>query len=93
MACIVFDNQVAVIGTYNFDPVSFRSNLELVAVVHDEEFSGDLVDRLDRDIAQNCKQILPTQLSMDFSKQLGDLLVLSLERGFNVVLRRITNIS
>ena len=90
---VVFDNEVAVVGTYNFDPVSFRSNLEIVAVVHDEAFSESLAGRLNRDISENCKQIQGNEQRMDWPKQLGDLMVLAVERAVNIVLRRITNIS
>jgi len=53
----LFDDQVGVVGTYNFDPVSFRNNLEIVAIVHDKNFASSLGKRIEEDMRLNCDKI------------------------------------
>eukprot|EP00924_Labyrinthula_sp_SR-Ha-C_P016472 snap_masked-scaffold_6-processed-gene-4.36-mRNA-1 protein AED:1.00 eAED:1.00 QI:0/-1/0/0/-1/1/1/0/567 len=52
-----FDNSVAVIGSYNLDPLSYKRNIEMVSVVHNREFSLDLEKRLEKDISAHCKDM------------------------------------
>lgn len=66
-----------------------RSNLEIVAVLHHSGFSKELSERLKQDIAQNCKRI--SQQSWP-GKAICDEVILSFNRLFNLVFKRITNI-
>ncbi|HNV72435.1 MAG TPA: phosphatidylserine/phosphatidylglycerophosphate/cardiolipin synthase family protein, partial [Candidatus Ozemobacteraceae bacterium] len=57
MPCIhtkafVFDRQIAVVGTYNLDPLSMVINSEVVAVIHDTSFARRLALRMDADFAK-----------------------------------------
>mmetsp|Transcript_13951 Transcript_13951/g.15893 ORF Transcript_13951/g.15893 Transcript_13951/m.15893 type:complete len:585 (-) Transcript_13951:901-2655(-) len=53
----IFDDDVSVVGTYNFDPISFRNNLEIIAIAHNKEFTSELSDRIKTDMKLNCDKI------------------------------------
>ncbi|MEW6710651.1 MAG: phosphatidylserine/phosphatidylglycerophosphate/cardiolipin synthase family protein [Candidatus Riflebacteria bacterium] len=57
MPCIhtkafVFDRQIAVVGTYNLDPLSMVINSEVVAVINDTSFARRLALRMEKDFAK-----------------------------------------
>ncbi len=57
MPCIhtkafVFDRQIAVVGTYNLDPLSMVINSEVVAVIHEPTFARRLALRMEADFAK-----------------------------------------
>ena len=48
---MVVDDAIASIGTHNFDNRSFRLNFEISAVIYDEEFTTEVAEMLERDMA------------------------------------------
>jgi cardiolipin synthase len=48
---MLIDDDVATVGTANFDNRSFRLNFEITAVVVDAEFAGDVEQMFDKDFA------------------------------------------
>ena len=48
---MVVDEQIAVIGTHNFDPRSEHYNTESAVIVHDAAFARALAASIERDIA------------------------------------------
>jgi len=48
---MVVDEAIATIGTHNFDNRSFRLNFEVSAVIYDEEFTTEVAEMLERDMA------------------------------------------
>jgi len=57
MPCIhtkafVFDRQIAVVGTYNLDPLSMVINSEVVTVVNDQSLARRLALRMEKDFAK-----------------------------------------
>ncbi len=57
MPCIhtkafVFDRQIAVVGTYNLDPLSMVINSEVVSVINYEPFARRLALRMEKDFAR-----------------------------------------
>lgn len=57
MPCIhtkafVFDRQIAVVGTYNLDPLSMVINSEVVAVINNQSFARRLALRMEADFAK-----------------------------------------
>lgn len=57
MPCIhtkafVFDRQIAVVGTYNLDPLSMVINSEVVSVIRDQPFARRLALRMEKDFAR-----------------------------------------
>ena len=57
MPCIhtkafVFDRQIAVVGTYNLDPLSMVINSEVVTVVNNQPFARRLALRMEKDFAR-----------------------------------------
>lgn len=57
---MVVDNEVAVIGTHNFDPRSERYNTESAVIVHDAAFARALAASIARDIApENAWTVAP----------------------------------
>jgi phosphatidylserine/phosphatidylglycerophosphate/cardiolipin synthase-like enzyme len=57
MPCIhtkafVFDRQIAVVGTYNLDPLSMVINSEVVTVINNRPFARRLALRMEKDFAR-----------------------------------------
>lgn len=57
MPCIhtkafVFDRQIAVVGTYNLDPLSMVINSEVVTVINNQPFARRLALRMEKDFAR-----------------------------------------
>ena len=48
---MVIDDAIASVGTHNFDNRSFRLNFEISAVIYDEEFTTEVAEMLERDMA------------------------------------------
>ena len=48
---MVVDDAIASIGTHNFDNRSFRLNFEIAAVIYDENFTTEVAEMLERDMA------------------------------------------
>ena len=48
---MVVDEAIASIGTHNFDNRSFRLNFEISAVIYDEDFTTEVAEMLERDMA------------------------------------------
>ena len=48
---IVIDDELAIVGTANFDNRSFRLNFEVVAAVYDAGFTAELAAAFERDLA------------------------------------------
>jgi cardiolipin synthase len=48
---MVVDDAIASIGTHNYDNRSFRLNFEIAAVIYDEEFTTEVAEMLERDMA------------------------------------------
>ena len=48
----LMDDDLAGVGTANFDNRSFRLNFEITALVHDQAFAAQVGDMLERDMAQ-----------------------------------------
>lgn len=55
----VADDEWATVGSSNLDPLSLSLNLEANLMVRDRTFAVDLRERLDRLIADHCKQMEP----------------------------------
>jgi len=70
--CII-DGEVATVGTYNIDYRSWYYNLELVTVVHDDEFASSLEARIQNDMIHHCEKVeLSKWLSRPFLKRLSE---------------------
>jgi cardiolipin synthase len=50
---MLIDNNVATIGTANFDNRSFRLNFEITAVVADEDFAAEVEEMFEADFARS----------------------------------------
>ncbi|MDA7867953.1 phospholipase D-like domain-containing protein, partial [Akkermansiaceae bacterium] len=50
---MVVDDEYSTIGTANFDNRSFRLNLEITLGVKDEEFTSEVAEMLERDMANS----------------------------------------
>ncbi len=48
---MVVDDAISSIGTHNFDNRSFRLNFEISAVIYDEEFTTEVAEMLEQDMA------------------------------------------
>jgi cardiolipin synthase len=58
----VADEAWSTVGSSNLDPLSLSLNLEANVIIKDRAFNQHLTARLDQLIAQDCRQILPTDL-------------------------------
>jgi cardiolipin synthase A/B len=58
---MLMDNQLATVGTANFDNRSFRLNFEITAVVSDEAFAGEVRDMFEHDF-RNSRRMVPGEL-------------------------------
>ncbi|MBT9476979.1 cardiolipin synthase ClsB [Polaromonas sp.] len=58
----VADEAWSTVGSSNLDPLSLSLNLEANVIIKDRAFNQYLSARLDQLIAQDCRQILPTDL-------------------------------
>lgn len=58
---MLMDNQLATVGTANFDNRSFRLNFEITAVVSNEAFAGEVRDMFEHDF-RNSRLMVPGEL-------------------------------
>ena len=58
---MLVDNQIATVGTANFDNRSFRLNFEITAVVSDEVFAGEVRNMFEHDF-RNSRLMIPGEL-------------------------------
>ncbi len=50
---VLVDDDIATVGTANFDNRSFRLNFEITAVIADHDFNGEVARMLERDFARS----------------------------------------
>jgi len=68
--CMI-DGKVSAIGSYNIDYRSWHYNLEIVTVVHSEDFTRQLEKRIEHDISFGCEEIkLPLWNNRSFLKRI-----------------------
>lgn len=59
---LLMDDQLAGVGTANFDNRSFRLNFEVTLLVHDVPFAGEVEEMLEKDLARS-RQVSLEELS------------------------------
>lgn len=71
---VVFDNQITMIGSYNFDNLSYEVNSEIIALIYDSKFSKSVAhimqDRLLGSVKINAKDYRDPALDEMLAKQL-----------------------
>ena len=58
----VFDDTLSTVGSSNLDPLSLALNLEANVIIKDQRFNQRLTERLENLMANECKEILATEL-------------------------------
>ena len=59
---LLMDDDVAGVGTANFDNRSFRLNFEITLLVQDSEFAGKVEDMLKKDL-EHSRQVTASDLT------------------------------
>lgn len=67
---LLVDDDLAMVGTANFDPRSFRLNFEVALAVYDAGFCARLAEQVERDFAQARRLLQPRGLG--FFRRLGE---------------------
>ncbi|MBW2456265.1 MAG: cardiolipin synthase [Deltaproteobacteria bacterium] len=57
---MVFDDDLAVLGSANLDSRSFRLNFEASCFVHSEQIASDLIERFETNL-KDCAEVLPAE--------------------------------
>ena len=78
----VMDQEIAGVGTANFDNRSFRLNFEITVLAHDRHFTGQVADMLIEDLAQ-CREVSQEEID---NKPPWFPLAMSIARLFSPVL-------
>ena len=76
------DQEIAGVGTANFDNRSFRLNFEITVLAHDRHFTGQVADMLIEDLAQ-CREVSQEEID---NKPPWFPLAMSIARLFSPVL-------
>jgi cardiolipin synthase A/B len=81
----IVDSLWATIGSSNLDPLSLTLNLEANLIVRDEGFNRVLTERLDRLMAESCKEVeMPQPRAAGWFAQLRNTLLFHVLRAFPI---------